>query len=383
MDDYWWNEDIEDLPWDNDVDQPEESDGAAQSKLRDAQLKESAAAFDAYYQNSLDNMWDEWQQDCAKGNAMFNNVYHPPPGVSFRLCHYKLDQCIYARDHNTPNTGRVWRAGQSYPDQYFHLVYDMGGNAWAFKNAQTGKYLAAGPQANSNVGHTPALGDKTRVFLQPVKNKKLKGYFKIIFDNDDFQSMLTLSDDHDTFYTVPTDQAETEHHYWYMEYEDMEFFKIEWDDTKARIGSQEVVSLWSESFMNESNVTQQSEINEEQSIEQTSEFGHLFGASIGASVEAKVGLPFVAGATVTASASANTELKWNKISKWDKKYSLKTTFNWPANSYMKGSIVVRKGTIDMPFMVKYKSVSTGEEICSWGLWRGVMSYDQARRLVKA
>ncbi|KAE8374480.1 hypothetical protein BDV26DRAFT_269961 [Aspergillus bertholletiae] len=162
----------------------------------------------------------------------------------------------------------------------------------------------------------------------------------------------------------------------------VEFVTIQWDDTNARLGSQKVVSLWSESYDDGSSVTQTSEISQEETVEQTSEFTHLHGASIGVSVEAKVGLPLVGGGSVTASASANTELKWGTVQRFEKKYSIKTTVNWPPNSCMKMSIVVRKGTVDVPFKVTYRSVTTHQEIYMWGLWKGVMSSDQSRRLVK-
>lgn len=86
---------------------------------------------------------------------------------------------------------------------------------------------------------------------------------------------------------------------------------------------------------------------------------------------------------MTASATGNTEFKWNKVAKWEKKYTIKTVMNWPPHTYMRGSIVVRKGTVDVPFVIKYRSVSTHQEICSWGVWKGVMSYDQSRRITNA
>lgn len=166
-DNYWSQEYIEDLPWDDDAEQPEVSDQEAQRKLT---LVEDWDFEEKRWQELVEESW-EWE--FQQGNLMYNDVYHPPPGIRFRLVHHKLDKCIYARDHRTPTTGCVPRAWESYPDQYFHLVYDTDRKLWALKNAQTGKYLEADPQGS--VGHTSALGKTTQVIPHAPLSPDLAG----------------------------------------------------------------------------------------------------------------------------------------------------------------------------------------------------------------
>lgn len=311
------------------------------------------------------------------GDTVIDGVYYPAEGVFFRLCSYKTNLCIYARDHRSPAHGGH-RRSDPCTDQFFQLGYDVERKTWFLRNMRTEKYLEAGSRNNDYISHTTTPGDKTQVCLAPASNAQYKGYYKIIFKNKDFEGMLTMSPELEGYYTVPTSRSEDERNYWSLLYEDLRFETVHWDRKSGIVGPARTVSLWSGSHYNEGPSVDETKVSETEVVEQSYEFVHLYGASIEIAAEAKVGVPLISQATISTKIGAHVRLQWGKRFTETKKYKIEQTVKWDVGHY-RASIVTIKSVVDVPFTITYRTVANGKPVSVGGLWKGVVSGDTIRR----
>jgi hypothetical protein len=66
---------------------------------------------------------------------------------------------------------------------------------------------------------------------------------------------------------------------------------------------------------------------------------------------------------------------WGKKETNAKEYTLIKKFTVPAWSKMRMRVSVSRGDMTIPFVVTYKSRSTGQKCKAWGQWTGTVSWN--------
>ncbi|KAJ5887528.1 hypothetical protein N7495_007569 [Penicillium taxi] len=226
----------------------------------------------------------------------------------------------------------------------------------------------------------PTISERTRVMLWKPDEPGWNQYFVLNFRSFSEKEVLSegwLRCNTEGFWAQtwegllrPKDHDE----YWTMHFEDMEFYGFEWKIDEAKILTSQSMLLATVYHDNNGPSKQQFVAALEENVTHTDNFSKTHGVSWSIEVGAKINVPTVAEGSVEI--EAGTLHSWTRGSSdsTTKKY----TFNSPVNAEhwcrQKSSISLTVREVKVPFVVTYKSASTGQKVHTEGEWNGTRSW---------
>ena len=104
-------------------------------------------------------------------------------------------------------------------------------------------------------------------------------------------------------------------------------------------------------------------------------FNYTLGFTITIGASGKAGVPFVAEDEVKVETSNSHTFTWGSETTESKVYETKFSVTAPPNSKMTASATVTRADIDVPFAIYSKSVATGDEVATEGIYKGVTHWN--------
>lgn len=300
-------------------------------------------------------------------------LYIPPTEIFFKLLSYSSNHVLFSRDSD-PTFGHY--EGPDSRDQWWSLIPGTGKHAgcYAIKSKYTDKFLFS-RHMEPRVGHIDSDGKYDDNWFRLERGTgKLANHFRLRnFSSDMVIVSRTHVEPHLTNYSGTAKSHDD--HYFSFVFEDTEIVRIKYNDEEGRILSStpEVLNTVKRNNNTPSPNTVKVTFSETQTITSNFEYAAGFKATVEASGE--VGIPFVAEGKVRVELSTSHDFKWG--SSVGETKTFETEFSAIVEPY--SSIVATyratKSNITMPFTVYSKSVETGYEVATEGVYRGVTYWD--------
>lgn len=300
-------------------------------------------------------------------------LYIPPKELFFKLLSYSSKHVLYSRD-NDPNFGHY--EGPTSHDQWWSLIPGTGKYAgcYAIKSKFTDKVVFS-RSTEPRVGHIGGDGkyDDNWFRLEPGTGK-LANHFRLRnFSSDqvivsrthvkpnltNFSGTATIHDDH----------------YFTFVFEDTEVTRIEYKADQAQILSSTPEVIGASTQLKATSLPQTLEFSysQAQTVSSNFEYGLGFKATAGAS--GKVGIPLVAEGEVRVDLSMSRDFKWGTSFGATRTFEPKFSATAPPRTKVVGAFKATKSSITVPFTVYSRSVATGYEVATVGVYHGVTYWD--------
>lgn len=152
--------------------------------------------------------------------------------------------------------------------------------------------------------------------------------------------------------------------------DDLEFQSMEYLTNELQPPPAEPYLLEAHIFGNDTSITQSEEFKTERNIKKISFWEHTLGLSVTVGMEFTAGVPTVSQTGGSIEVSASTELMWGNELEEEQKFSATRTLTVPPRSAVKASFYSAKTTLDVPYIMYFKSKATDAVHESYGVWHG-------------
>ncbi|BFI06039.1 hypothetical protein MPTK1_1g28830 [Marchantia polymorpha subsp. ruderalis] len=300
-----------------------------------------------------------------------SELYIPPKELSFRLRGYVSNYVIFAR--NEPDPTVYHYGGETSADQWFQLIPGTGNHAGSYliKSKCTGKVLYSRNSPDPRLSQIGGDGQyEDNWFRFDVGTGKLASYFRI--RNVGTNTVLySRTHDDPMFFNYPADYEASDDQYFTFVFEDTEIDRVEYQIDQATVLASVPEVIGTSSLRNDSDVDQTVEFDFERTETQSSSFDYTLGFTITVGASGKAGIPFVAEGEVKVDVSNSHTFNWGTTSSESKTYSVKFPAVAPPRHKIIGTATVTRSNIEIPFTVYSKSVATGFEVATQGIYKGV------------
>ncbi|KAA8894423.1 hemolytic lectin [Sphaerosporella brunnea] len=304
-------------------------------------------------------------------------MYIPPKEISFRLRGYSSGYVLYSRKQNEPTFFHY--GGPVYDDQWWQLIPGTGKHAgyYLIKSKFTGNVIWSRNSPDPRIGHIGGNGQyEDNWFKFEPGTGKLAGNFRIRnFASDAVLYSRTHNDP--TLYNYPGNSNVYDDQYFTFLFEDMEINRVEYKIDQAKILSNVPEVIGSATQRNDSSVNQTVEFNFSRTESNSSSFDYTLGFTITVGASGKVGIPFVAEGQVKVDVSNSHTMKWGTTTTESKTYSARFPATAPPHTKITATATVTRANIEVPFTIYSRSVATGFEVATQGIYHGVTYWNIA------
>ncbi|KZT10565.1 hemolytic lectin LSLb [Laetiporus sulphureus 93-53] len=311
------------------------------------------------------------------------DIYIPPEGLYFRLLGFASRQVIFARNSPSPDVG-LSPVNDQATDQYFSFIYGTGERAdlYAIKSKATGKVLFSRTHKEPYVGQIDGDGryNDNWFKIEPGKTYRSK-YFRLVAPSTG-TALVSRTHLKPYFWNHPQTQVCDDQYFTFL-FEDMSIDKIEYDLKDGRILSSTPNVLATQVLENSSSQTQEMSFHFSETLTQTSTFDYTAGFTIAVGTAFKAGVPFFAETEFKVDISVNNEWKWGEENTFSKTYAATFSVRAGPGETVKAVSTVDTGTLSVPFTAYLSSKSTGFEVTTEGIWRGVSNWNLRHVLTSA
>jgi hypothetical protein len=298
-------------------------------------------------------------------------LYIPPKEISFRLRGYSSNYVLFSRYKPNPTFDHF--GGGTYDDQWWQLVPGTGKHVgyYLFKSKYTGKVIFSRNSPDPRVGHIDGDGmHDDNWFKLEVGTGKLASHFRIRNYASD-TVLYSRTHNNPTLYNYPGNSNVYDDHYFTFLFEDMEINRVEYQTDQAKVLASVPEVIGTMTQRNNTAVNQTVEFDFARTETNSSSFDYTLGFTITVGTSGKVGIPFVAEGQVKVDISNSHALKWGTTTTESKTYSTRFPATAPPYRKITATATVTRSNIEVPFTVYSRSVATGFEVATHGIYHGV------------
>ncbi|TGZ76157.1 hemolytic lectin [Ascodesmis nigricans] len=303
-------------------------------------------------------------------------LYIPPTELTFRLRGYASELVLFSRFSPSPLFGHN-ELNDKYGDQEWHLVPGTGKYAgyYLIKSRRTSEVIFSRYPQEPRVGTIDSNGkfDDNYFKLEPGAGK-MKNYFRLRSFASDYVLFSRTHGD-PTVYNYPGNSNVYDDQYFSFVFEDMEIVRCVYnvDEGKILESTPEVIGKVTQ--RNDTNVDQTVEFSFQRSEEITHTFEYSQGYTIMVGSEGKVGVPFVAEGSIKTEVTNSHTLTWGSTTTETKTYTSTFPATAPPHTQVTATVTVTRSTLEVPFSIYSRSVATGYEVATHGVYHGVTYWD--------
>lgn len=292
-------------------------------------------------------------------------AYIPESGIRFRLVNVQSQQVLF---DNPDGRFGVLR-GAEYPDQWWTLAKDFGAHpgGYKIKNVKSGRFLFANDKRE--IGAFGGDYDDQYFTLVPGRAEYAQRFQIKCYRND-----LCIFANSSGRRGASVRDSDSADQYWMIEYEEMEFVKIEYGTDKVDLYGQAPKLILSFNFPNASSVPQVHSFESNESIEQSSHFEWEWGAQLKVGYAFTCSVPTAGEITGSVEASGSLGHKWGEERTDKRSYKITFPITCPPGKEIRATASVTQATMCVPFVMKLRSKVSGIETECGGLWKGVTSW---------
>lgn len=298
-------------------------------------------------------------------------LYIPPQEISFRLLGCNSNKYLYSRPSNDPT---FFHYGDGpYADQWWQLLPGTGNKAgyYAIKSKCTGKVIWSRNSPEPKIGHIDSNGGyDDNWFKLEVGTGKNANYFRLRNYHSD-TVLFSRSQNDPTLWNYPGNGGVYDDQYFTFLFEDMEISRIAYRLDQAKILSNTPEVIGSAVDRNRSTVNQTMEFSFSDTKTTSSSFDYTLGFAVTVGASGKVEIPFVAEGAVKVDVSNSHTFTWGSVTTESKVYATKFNVTAAPNSKITATATVTRSDLDVPFTLYSRSVATGYEVATEGIYRGV------------
>ena len=279
---------------------------------------------------------------------------------------------MYSRNEGEPTFGHY---GQPSDDQYFRLIYGTGSKAdyYAIKSDCTGKVIFSRTWTEPRIGHIEGDGQYNDNWfaIEPGSGTNA-GNFRLRCDYTD-TVLYSRRDEkgEPTLGNFPVKEGVRADHWFTYVFEDMAISRIEYNIEQAKILSNTPEVIGNEVNSNKTDVDQKFAFNFSKNKTVTSSFDYTLGFTIAWGTSAKISVPFVVEGQIKVDVSNSHSFKWGETLSESRNFG--TTFDVvaPPHNQVTARATVTRANITVPFVIYSKSVKTGFQVTTEGVYNGV------------
>lgn len=294
-------------------------------------------------------------------------LYIPPEEISVRIRSCATNKCFYSRFSPDPKFN-LWDEGP-YLDQWWQLIPGTGDKegAYAIKSKVTGRVIFSKASA-PYVGAIDSNGKyDDNWFKLEVGTGKNANYFRL---RSFFVDLVIFSNEKVTLGNYAAEPVYDDQYFTFV-FEDMEISRIVYTLDQAQILSNTPVVIGSQVNNNLTSHDQTMEFSFSETKTTSYSFDYTEGFTITVGASAKVNIPLVAEFGVKVDVSNSHSLKWGSVSTESKVYAAKFSVTAPPNTKITATATVTRSELEVPFTIYSKSVATGYEVVTKGIYHGV------------
>ncbi|BBN13643.1 hypothetical protein MPTK1_6g05220 [Marchantia polymorpha subsp. ruderalis] len=298
-------------------------------------------------------------------------LYIPPKEISFRLRGYRSNYVLFSRNKPDPKCGHTSVGPNA--DQWWQLVPGTGQHAgyYLIKSKFTGKVLFSRRTRDPPVGDIDGDGKyNDNWFKFEVGTGKLASHFRIRNYASD-TVLVSRTHRNPTFYNHAGIGDVHEDQYFTFLFEDMAINRVEYQIDQAKVLASVPEVIGTTTLRNDSAINQTVEFDFARTETISSSFDYTVGFTITVGTSGKIGIPFVTEGQIKVDISNSHELKWGTTTTESKTYSIRFPAIAPPRHSIIGTGTVTCSNIEVPFTIYSKSVATGFEVATHGIYRGV------------
>lgn len=152
--------------------------------------------------------------------------------------------------------------------------------------------------------------------------------------------------------------------------------RLPWDRIEFHLDTAQILAstpqnMSYQTIENNTDVDQSQFVEFAFTVENSSSFEHTHGFSIMAGTEGKVGIPFVAEGSIKLEATTTHEWTWGSTETRSNEVKGGFPVVAPPRSVVTATSIMTRSTLDVPFTIYTKSQSSGIEISTHGIYKGV------------
>ncbi|KDR66599.1 hypothetical protein GALMADRAFT_232450 [Galerina marginata CBS 339.88] len=311
------------------------------------------------------------------------DFYIPPEGLFFRLLGYYSSRVLVSRTHAQPEVFHHPRT-ETFEDQFFQLIHGTGKHAgyFAIKGKLTNKVLFSRNSSNPHVGHVDGNGayDDNWFKLEIGTNTKASNFRLVNYNSD----TVLVSRTHAEPQVYNHSKKETfDDQYFSFLFEDVEIDRVVYHVDKGEILSSTPLVIADQTLQNDTNTQQSMEFSINDTEVHTSTFDYTLGFTIAIGASITAGIPTVAEGQIKMDISNSHTFNWGGSTSTSKSYTARLPIVAPANSSVRATSSVTRSTLNIPFTVFSKAVSTGFVARTEGIYTGVTTWDLRHAVTKA
>nr|BAC78490.1 Hemolytic lectin LSLc [Laetiporus sulphureus] len=303
------------------------------------------------------------------------DIYIPPNDLYFRLLGFVSQKVIYAYPFPRPDVG-LSEVNDESTQQYFSLIHGTGERAglYAIKSKATGNVLFSRTHRDPYVGQDPenARYNDNWFKIEPGKDD-LSKYFRLVVPSTG-TALVSRTNLEPYFWNSAQTPIRSDQYFIFL-FKDMRIDKIEYDLKDGRILSSTPNVLATQTLANTSSQTQEMSFNLSQTLTQTSTFAYTAGFTIAVGTAFKAGVPIFAETEFKVDISVDNQWNWGEENTFSKTCTATFSVRAGPGETVKAVSTVDSGIINVPFTAYLSSKSTGFEVTTEGIWRGVSSWD--------
>ncbi|BBN13641.1 hypothetical protein MPTK1_6g05200 [Marchantia polymorpha subsp. ruderalis] len=324
-------------------------------------------------QNSSDHLDSDFANLAFDHLFTMPALYIPPKEISFRLRGYSSNCFLYSR--NNPDPTFSHDNGGPHADQWWQLIPGTGKRAgyYLIKSKYTGHVIFSRNSPDPRIGHVDGDGKyDDNWFKLEAGTGKLANHFRIRNIGPTSDTVLySRAQDEPTISNCPGNSNVYDDQYFTFIFEDMAISRVEYKLDKAKVLGSVAEVLGTMTMKNDSAVNQTVEFDFTRTETNSSSFDYTVGFTITVGTSGKIGIPLLTEGQIKVDVSNSHTLKWGTTTTESKTYSIRFPAVAPPRHTITGTGTVTRSNIEVPFTVYSKSVATGFEVATHGIYRGI------------
>ena len=325
---------------------------------------------------------------CSQYFAMSNreNSDLPPAGVSFRIVGKKSGRALFSRLNPSPTFGHSV-LDEDREDQLWSLIAvetgvpDIWGSGtvtrWRFRNKHSGKFLSSWfPGEGSGAGVNDE-NDSGNLFDIATFSEN-PGYFWMLPEKTDLMApRIAVFSRLGQQPEVGSDQVQVNpsiHDFSFL-LDGMLIHRIEYHINRGNLLSSPPEKFGGQTFTNNTDLNQISEISITETRTTTNTFEHTHGFGITVGTKGKIGIPFVAEGQISVEGSTTHSWAWGSEITETATFSARFPVETRPGQTVTAIATFVHSVLEVPWTIYTRHVYTGVEVQSHGIFHGAQFWN--------
>ena len=304
---------------------------------------------------------------------MSKTLYIPPKEISVRIVGLASLMSLLSRTNQKPY---FWHhpLGDIYDDQWWHIVAGTGDHEgqYMIQSAETNQVIYS---KADDVGTMESNGDDEGVwFTFEPGTLKRANYFRLVCPATS-TAMVSRTNSTPQIWNYPSDSKAFDDQYFRFLFEDMAVKSVKFDIDAGVVRDSTPLVLARSQLPNDTSVDQKISASFKKAVENESSFEYALGFSVEVGTSFSCGVPMLAEGKLDVSLTTSSDFTWGKTTTETSEYSATFEVVAPPHSTVEATATLMRSEINVPFTMTLASSSTGYEVKTEGLFRGVTFYD--------